>query len=88
VAQQDDAGSGRAGGLGQPGVARAAGGGGQAGARLGAIPAQSLPVCTLGEGGVAGEGRPARAVGVQTVVDGQGQDAATILTAPVGRQFQ
>jgi hypothetical protein len=52
------------------------------------VPSQTLPVGTLGQGGVTGEGGPARAVRVQAVVDGQGQDAATILTAPVGRQLQ
>lgn len=88
MAQQDDAGPGRAGGIGQQGMAGAASGGGKAGARLGAVPIQALPVGPLSQGRVAGEGGPADAVGVQAVVDGQGQDAATMSLRPGGCQFQ
>ncbi len=88
MAQQDDPGPARAGGVGQQGMPGAAGGGGQAGGGLGAVPAQSLPVGTRGQGGVTGEGGPAGAVGVEVMIDGQRQETATVSLRPGRSQFQ
>ena len=47
---------------------------------------QAAPVRPGLAGGAFGEGGPAGAVGVQPVVDGQGQQASAILAGPVGSQ--
>src|SRR5690606_33084503 len=88
VPQQDDAGAGGSGGVGQQGVTGGAGGGGQAGGGLVAGPDQTPPVGPGPARGFGGEGGPAGAVGIQPVVDGQGQQTTTAATGPAGRQIE
>ena len=88
VGQQHDACARRPCSLGQQGVARRAGGGGQAGRRLGAAPLQPAPLRSRAGGGGGGQGAPARGVGREAVVHGQGQQRAARTGAPCRRQAQ
>ena len=84
MGEQDDAGAGRAGGVGDQAVAGGAGGGGQARSGLRAGPRQGAPIGAGGAGGVCGEGGPAGAVGAKAVIDGQNQKAAAVVAGPAG----
>ncbi len=88
VGEQDDAGAGLAGGFGDQAMTGGAGGGGQAGRRFRARPRQGAPVGAGGEGGLPGEIGPAGAVGVQAVVDGEGQQTAAVVAGPAGGDLQ
>ena len=69
-------------------VAGRAGGGGQTGRGLVSAPVESAPVGAGGPGRRFREGGPACAVGIETVVDGQGQQAAAVRPRPVGGETQ
>lgn len=89
MAHQDDPGPGLAGGVGEQGVARGAGGGGQAGRGFVALPAQrpEVPADPLGDP-LALLG-PARAGGVQAVIDRQDQQPPAMRPGPfIGQQQQ
>ena len=88
MGQQDDPRPGLSRGVSDQAMAGHAGGGGQTRRRFGAGPVQPAPVRPGLAGGVSGEGGPAGAVGVQPVVDGQGQQASAVLTRPVDGQPQ
>ena len=49
---------------------------------------QAPPVGSDGARGLFGEGRPGGAVGAETVVDGQGQQAAAVRLRPIGGDVQ
>lgn len=88
MGEQDDARASFAGGVGDQGVASAAGGGGQAAGGFGPGPCQAAPVGVGVSRRPFGEGGPAGAVRGQAVVDGEGQQASTALPRPVGGDMQ
>lgn len=61
---------------------------GKPGGGFGAAPVEPAPVGPGLTGGAFGEGGPARTVGVETVIDGQGQEAPAVGAGPVGGEMQ
>lgn len=88
MGEQDDAGSGLARRLGDQAMTGHAGGGGQAGRGPGAGPGQAAPVRPGLAGGARGETGPGGAVGVEAVIDRQGQKSAAVGPGPVGSEAQ
>lgn len=88
MGEEDDAGPGGAGGVGDQAVAGGAGGGGQAGGGFGADPREGAELGPGGAGSLFGEGGPAGAVGAESVIDGQGQQRAAMVAGPAGGDLQ
>ena len=88
MGDEDDPGPGLTGGVSDQPMTGQTGGGRKPRGRLVTRPDQPPPLGAEGAGGRCGPGRPAGAVGVEAVIDGQGQQRTALRPCPVGGKVQ